>query len=638
MMNHDLTQYEPSGYSSERPLYDSRRNPVYQIDCSVAASGKRVAMTKRRVRFRFGFSNLEALEGGRSGTDCRGQEHEVTFVWSLTSGKRLVLADGNEVHFSMGPRTQGKFETGWTMRGGHMMKLIAYAAAPIRARPGFRQFDLTIDGLSFFDMPRIYELGVNNQGALAASSMTPYEYGYSQGAAPTYSQPYNNYTLSHEEELAWTKSTYNQEERHHMDRGMSEYAPADLRASFNASDSALTEEEAPNQSPPARSVSMPAENFDMPKDLVSDPTPVTQMQDLVSAPLPVLDQAPFAQPQAQPQPPLAPPAPTYEAVANEIMGNYAPAPVPNAVPPSPYAGEIAPPNYVQAPHVVAPAVTTPTPKAHVAPQYAEPQNEPTYYAPTQNEPVYYAQPPVEVTAAAAYQSSHLSPVTAASGMSSTGFFTAEGSPSPPLDRNGQSPLSLPPSEPVPSSDDTAPSAAPTFNTEETDELSSGSPKAVEDVDPLSQSFKNLVNLDDINSAPEEDQIPTKLTMNAFVERNNSAGADKRNSGKSKVPKSKGLPPTATSWGMGINPSLGEIQSINGTSGPRQPSKEVMRTHAFHPQAPTTGALVVYGQGPPPLGAPQLQNSGFGAGAHLPNGGYAVDQSAYQRNSIYAGGY
>ena len=164
-----------------------RVNPVYQIDFQNTASGKRLANTKRRVKFSFGFSNREALEQGLTGTDCRGEEHDVSVVWSLTSGKRLVLFDSEEVHFSVGNRTEGKFETCWNIQGGHIMKLIAYAAPPLFPTPGFRQFDLFLDGCSFFRMPRIYELGKSkssSSSALVPSQPSPYYYEPSTRSLP----------------------------------------------------------------------------------------------------------------------------------------------------------------------------------------------------------------------------------------------------------------------------------------------------------------------------------------------------------------------------------------------------------------------------------------------------------------------
>jgi hypothetical protein len=133
-------------------------NPVYQVDCQIDAKGKYFPGTKRRIRWKFGFSDPGSLQKGLTGTQCRGQEHEVVLVWSLTSGKQLVLADGCQVHFASG-RLSEKFECSWPMKGGHELKAIAYAAPPLFPTPGFRQFDLLLDGLSYWDMPKIFQLG-----------------------------------------------------------------------------------------------------------------------------------------------------------------------------------------------------------------------------------------------------------------------------------------------------------------------------------------------------------------------------------------------------------------------------------------------------------------------------------------------
>mmetsp|Transcript_6955 Transcript_6955/g.10137 ORF Transcript_6955/g.10137 Transcript_6955/m.10137 type:complete len:623 (+) Transcript_6955:119-1987(+) len=149
-----MVQYggEPPGQNRMKQI------PVYQIDFTAIASGKHVAATKRRVRWRFGFANMEAIQAGESGTACRGEEHDVTLVWSITSGKRLILADGHEVHYSM---VRGQtFEFSWTMKGNHVLKVIAHAAPPAQRIPGFRQYDFFIDGKSFFSMPKVYRLGM----------------------------------------------------------------------------------------------------------------------------------------------------------------------------------------------------------------------------------------------------------------------------------------------------------------------------------------------------------------------------------------------------------------------------------------------------------------------------------------------
>ena len=86
---------------------------------------------------------MEAIQASESGTACRGEEHDVTLVWSITSGKRLILADGHEVHYSM---VCGQtFEFSWTMKGNHVLKVITHAAPPAQRILGFRQYDFFID-------------------------------------------------------------------------------------------------------------------------------------------------------------------------------------------------------------------------------------------------------------------------------------------------------------------------------------------------------------------------------------------------------------------------------------------------------------------------------------------------------------
>ena len=107
---------------------------------------------------RFGFANQEALANGQTGTACRGEEHDITLVWSITSGKRLVLADGQEVHYSSSRGSILDFS--WTMRGNHVLKIVAHASPPLSAAPGFRQYDFFVDGQSFFNFPKVFRLGL----------------------------------------------------------------------------------------------------------------------------------------------------------------------------------------------------------------------------------------------------------------------------------------------------------------------------------------------------------------------------------------------------------------------------------------------------------------------------------------------
>lgn len=139
--------------------------PLYAIDFTAVACGKRIANTKRRVRWRFGFANPDSLAAGETGTACRGEEHDVTLVWSVTSGKRLILADGQEVHYSNSRSAVIDFS--WTMRGNHVLKVVAHATAPMSAEPGFRQYDFFVDGRSFFSFPKVYRLGLTGSKTMS---------------------------------------------------------------------------------------------------------------------------------------------------------------------------------------------------------------------------------------------------------------------------------------------------------------------------------------------------------------------------------------------------------------------------------------------------------------------------------------
>jgi hypothetical protein len=70
---------------------------------------------------RFGFTNQQALAAGRTGVDCRGEEHDVVLIWSVTSGKRQLYMDGQEVHFST--NRSSVFQYSWAARGNHVIKV-----------------------------------------------------------------------------------------------------------------------------------------------------------------------------------------------------------------------------------------------------------------------------------------------------------------------------------------------------------------------------------------------------------------------------------------------------------------------------------------------------------------------------------
>lgn len=131
---------------------------VYQIDFNAVASGKMIAMTKRHIKWRFGFPNQEALDSGKQGIDCRGEEHDVTLIWSVVSGKRMLMSNGRQMLVDV---NKGKmFEHTWINHRGNTLRMVVYSSQPMSSHMGNRQYDLFIDGVSFFVLPKLYEVGL----------------------------------------------------------------------------------------------------------------------------------------------------------------------------------------------------------------------------------------------------------------------------------------------------------------------------------------------------------------------------------------------------------------------------------------------------------------------------------------------
>jgi len=280
-------------------------SPVYQIDFT--AIGKRIASTKRRVRWRFGFTNQDALSNGETGTACRGEEHDITLVWSITSGKRLILADGQEVHYSISRASICDFS--WTMRGNHVLKLVAHASPPMNAQPGFRQYDFFVDGRSFFDMPKVYRLGLTGKDP--------------RGNAPTTVPTAVRHTVEPTERgqinVAKTEAPSNPDEEE-------AYFKQAIRASMEEKEKADRKRDEE-----LKKVQEDQQKRAAGGDLLLDftagqPAPAPAP---VASPLPAL---PAPTPAADPFAPAPAPQPTFNNIATEFPAAAAPAPVQPAAP------------------------------------------------------------------------------------------------------------------------------------------------------------------------------------------------------------------------------------------------------------------------------------------------------------------
>lgn len=107
---------------------------------------------------RYGFPNQAAIDAGETGTKCRGEEHDVTLVWSVTSGKRMIMSNGRQLLVDTSKTTV--IEHSWTDIRGNNIRLKAHSTAPMSSASESRQYDLFINGKSYFTLPRSYEIGL----------------------------------------------------------------------------------------------------------------------------------------------------------------------------------------------------------------------------------------------------------------------------------------------------------------------------------------------------------------------------------------------------------------------------------------------------------------------------------------------
>jgi hypothetical protein len=137
----------------------------YQVDYSVQNAAKTLGFSKKRVTFKFGFANRAAIQAGETGPQCRGSEHEIIFIWSLASGKRQILCDNKDVHFSASGQNGWTNDRAWqhvfTLRdSSNQSYRVHFLSQPVvKDMPNAHPFDIKIGGLSYFQFNPIYQLG-----------------------------------------------------------------------------------------------------------------------------------------------------------------------------------------------------------------------------------------------------------------------------------------------------------------------------------------------------------------------------------------------------------------------------------------------------------------------------------------------
>ena len=69
------------------------------------------------------------------------------------------------------------FDFSWTMRGNHVLKVVAHVSPPLSGHPGFRQYDFFVNGQSFYKFPQVYRLGLAPNDPVRASAGAGFQYG-----------------------------------------------------------------------------------------------------------------------------------------------------------------------------------------------------------------------------------------------------------------------------------------------------------------------------------------------------------------------------------------------------------------------------------------------------------------------------
>jgi len=79
----------------------------------------------------------------------------VTLTWSVSSGKRVIMANSRQIYCNT--VKSSVFEYSWVTEKNHAIRLCVYSTAPGN---GERQYELSVDGISFYKMPKIFEVGL----------------------------------------------------------------------------------------------------------------------------------------------------------------------------------------------------------------------------------------------------------------------------------------------------------------------------------------------------------------------------------------------------------------------------------------------------------------------------------------------
>jgi len=185
----------------------------YQVDFTPAKKGRHVGSTKRRISWKFGFASLkEVVVDGCQGVECRGSEHELQFTWSLSSGKRQVEFDGQIVHFSVVKSSllenvifehSFPISTAYTADDNatarHTIQIICFARTPSHAG-SFHQFDMRVDGVSYFEFLKLYELGSDKMWSMYSNVLRHFSPDQPPPLEERRRRPFRTLTLNYDQQ------------------------------------------------------------------------------------------------------------------------------------------------------------------------------------------------------------------------------------------------------------------------------------------------------------------------------------------------------------------------------------------------------------------------------------------------------
>ena len=81
----------------------------------------------------------------------------------------MIMSNGKQLHVSMSKSKA--IEHTWYDKNGTALRLIAHSNQPMSNVSGVRQYELLINGKSFFNLPKVYEIGL--KGSSAQDRRTP---------------------------------------------------------------------------------------------------------------------------------------------------------------------------------------------------------------------------------------------------------------------------------------------------------------------------------------------------------------------------------------------------------------------------------------------------------------------------------